>query len=102
MQDTYAERRIYPRMLVEFPAILQDGIVEESCKVLDFGQGGMRVSCAENLNISDLVDLEIPGLGQFHGTVAWREADSFGMSFCAPGSANQNSGKSSVIGIDPF
>ncbi len=102
MRDTYAERRIYTRMPVEIPAILQGGIVKESCKVLDFGQGGARVACSDKLDISDSVDLEISGLGQFHGTIAWRKTDSFGVSFCAPGSTNQNADKSSLIGIDPF
>lgn len=102
MHDTNSERRLYARVPVEFTAILNGGTVEESCKVLDFSQGGVRFACAETLKISDLVDLEITGLGQFHGTVAWQEADKVGLSFCAPGSAQLSTGKSSLTGMDPF
>ena len=42
MHDTNSERRLYARVPVEFTAILNGGTVEESCKVLDFSQGGVR------------------------------------------------------------
>ena len=102
MQDTHAERRTYARTPVEISAVLQDGTVEETCQVLDFGQGGVRVACDENVDISHLVNLEISGLGQFRGTVAWRDAKTMGVSFCPPETEKQVRDKASLVGIDPF
>ena len=99
MKNASAERRLYTRMPVEFAAILYDDKVNEPCRILDFGQGGARIACPEGIEISETVDLTISGLGNFHGVIAWQEANTLGVTFCPPG---QKPGQSAEIGIDPF
>ena len=78
--DSFAYRRVYPRVPVALPAFLQVGRERHSVRILDLSPGGAKLDCAASLPTGTAVILDCGTLGR-GAVVRWQSAGVMGVCF---------------------
>ena len=79
-RDTYADRRVYPRVPVALPAFLQANGERHAVRILDLSPGGAKLDCAVSLPTGTAVILDCGTLGRA-AMVRWQSAGVMGVCF---------------------
>jgi len=75
------DRRTYPRKRVLWEAAIRAGASEAGCVLLNVSDGGALLRVADPFACPTTLDIEIARVGSFPAEVAWRGADSVGLTF---------------------
>ena len=78
--DSYADRRVYPRVPVALPAFLQANGERHSAQLLDLSSGGAKLNCPVNLPTGTAVILDC-GLLARGAVVRWQNGPLLGVCF---------------------
>ncbi len=78
--DSYADRRVYPRVEVALPAFLQAGGERRHVQILDLSAGGAKLSCPVGLEVGTAVMLDCGTLGRA-AVVRWQNGGQVGICF---------------------
>ena len=76
----FADRRIYPRVPVALPALLQSGGERHAVQLLDLSPGGAKLNCAASLSVGAAVTLDCGTLGR-SAVVRWQNGGLLGLCF---------------------
>jgi hypothetical protein len=79
-RDSYADRRVYPRVPVALPAFLQANGERHAVQVLDLSPGGAKLNCPANLSAGTAVILDCGTLGRA-AMVRWQNDGLLGLCF---------------------
>ena len=79
-QDPYADRRVYPRVEVALPALLQVNGERHAVQLLDLSPGGAKLNCALNIAVGTRVTLDCGTLCR-SGVVRWLNGGLVGICF---------------------
>ena len=78
--DPYADRRVYPRVSVALPAVLQANGERHFVQLLDVSPGGAKLNCAKILSVGMAVILDCGTLGR-SAVVRWQNDGLLGLCF---------------------
>lgn len=78
--DSYADRRVYPRVPVALPAFLQANGERHSAQLLDLSSGGAKLSCQVSLPIGTAVIVDCGTIGR-GAVVRWQNGNLLGVRF---------------------
>ena len=78
--DPYADRRVYPRVPVALPALLQAGGQRYPVLLLDLSPGGAKLNCPASLTTGTTVMLDCGTLGR-QAVVRWQNGEVLGICF---------------------
>jgi hypothetical protein len=78
--DPYADRRVYPRVPVALPALLQANGQRHMVLLLDLSPGGAKLNCPESLATGTEVILDCGTLGR-QAVVRWQNGEVMGICF---------------------
>ena len=78
--DPFADRRVYPRVMMALPAFLQADGSRYSVQILDLSSGGAKLSCATSIATGTSVLLDCGSLA-CSGVVRWHNAGQLGLAF---------------------
>jgi hypothetical protein len=78
--DPYADRRVYPRVPVALPALLQANGERHAVQILDLSPGGAKLDCPATLSVGTAVILDCGTLGR-SAMVRWQSANVMGLCF---------------------
>ena len=76
--DPYADRRVYPRVPVALPALLQANGQRHPVLLLDLSPGGAKLNCPASLKTGTTVMLDCGTLGR-QAVVRWQNGDVLGI-----------------------
>ena len=80
--DPYADRRVYPRVPVALPALLQAGGQRHIVLLLDLSPGGAKLNCPATLPTGTEVILDCGTLGR-QAIVRWQNGEVMGICFAS-------------------
>ncbi|MBW0007007.1 MAG: PilZ domain-containing protein [Sphingomonas sp.] len=78
--DPYADRRVYPRVPVALPALLQAGGQRFPVLLLDLSPGGAKLNCPASVATGTTVMLDCGTLGR-QAVVRWQNGEVMGICF---------------------
>ena len=78
--DSYADRRVYPRVPVALPAFLQANGERHSVRVVDLSAGGAKLICEARLATGTAVTLDCGAIGRT-AVVRWTSEGVVGLCF---------------------
>ncbi|MBV8907705.1 MAG: PilZ domain-containing protein [Sphingomonas sp.] len=78
--DPYADRRVYPRVPVALPALLQAGGQRFPVLLLDLSPGGAKLNCPASVATGTTVMLDCGTLGR-QAVVRWQNSEVMGICF---------------------
>ena len=78
--DSYADRRVYPRVAVALPAFLQANGERHSVHLLDLSAGGAKLNCGVRISVGTAVMLDCGTLAR-SAVVRWRNGEFLGICF---------------------
>jgi PilZ domain len=78
--DPFADRRVYPRVLVALPAFLQANEQRHAVQILDLSAGGAKLDCPISLAVGTAVILDCGTLSRA-AMVRWQNGALVGLCF---------------------
>jgi len=78
--DSYADRRIYPRVPLALPAFLQANEERHAVHLLDLSAGGAKLNCSVSLSVGTAVILDCGTFGS-DAVVRWQDGELLGLCF---------------------